>query len=279
MSKLIIDTKFFDKELSKQEIKPLKTTFENIGGICNQDNFDCTNIKEELDIKLFYNLPNELRAKILKHIFKTDSNCCAWSLHMMEENENIPVCKRSYRMFPRTYKLVYTMEDKTTDLVIKELLTNLQKELETQEVKHTEETKKPKVKKVKDSESKSDEKEAKKNKSVKKTKEQTDKTNETNETNETNKTDEKEPKKKKKTIPPSLKIKIWNKYIGDEIGKSKCLCCKLQDIYQASFSCGHIISEFNGGELKLDNLKPICTSCNSSMGTKNMDDYIKEFGF
>lgn len=76
-----------------------------------------------------------------------------------------------------------------------------------------------------------------------------------------------------------MKIKIWNKYIGDEVGKTKCLCCKIQDIYQASFSCGHIISEFNGGELKLDNLKPICTSCNSSMGTKNMNNYIEEFGF
>lgn len=88
-----------------------------------------------------------------------------------------------------------------------------------------------------------------------------------------------EKKIKKKSIPPSLKIKVWNKYIGDEIGKTKCLCCKLQDIYQASFSCGHIISEHFGGELKLNNLKPICSSCNSSMGTKNMNDYIKEFGF
>jgi hypothetical protein len=88
-----------------------------------------------------------------------------------------------------------------------------------------------------------------------------------------------EKKIKKKTIPPSLKIKVWNKHIGDEIGKTKCLCCKLQDIYQASFSCGHIISEHFGGELKLNNLKPICSSCNSSMGTKNMDDYIKEYGF
>ncbi len=89
----------------------------------------------------------------------------------------------------------------------------------------------------------------------------------------------KERKPRKKTIPPSLKIKVWNKHIGEEIGKSKCLCCKLKDIYQASFSCGHIISENNGGLLIVDNLKPICTSCNSSMGTKNMDDYINEFGF
>ena len=89
----------------------------------------------------------------------------------------------------------------------------------------------------------------------------------------------KEKIKKKKPIPPLLKIKVWNKHIGDVIGKTKCLCCKLQDIYQASFSCGHIIAESNGGELKLNNLKPICSSCNSSMGPKNMDDYIEEFGF
>jgi 5-methylcytosine-specific restriction endonuclease McrA len=89
----------------------------------------------------------------------------------------------------------------------------------------------------------------------------------------------KERKPRKKTIPPSLKLKVWNKYVGEEIGKTKCLCCKLQDIYQASFSCGHIISENNGGLLNVDNLKPICASCNSSMGTKNMNDYIKEYGF
>jgi hypothetical protein len=61
--------------------------------------------------------------------------------------------------------------------------------------------------------------------------------------------------------------------------KTKCLCCKLHDIFQASFSCGHIISEHCGGELKLNNLKPICTSYNSSMGIKNMNDYMEEYGF
>ena len=81
----------------------------------------------------------------------------------------------------------------------------------------------------------------------------------------------------KKKIPPNLKIKVWNKYIGDEIGKSKCTCCNLIDIYQASFSCGHIISEFNGGENKVENLMPICNSCNSSMGIKDMNKYKKEF--
>jgi hypothetical protein len=83
---------------------------------------------------------------------------------------------------------------------------------------------------------------------------------------------------KKKSIPLTLKRNVWNKHIGEDIGKTLCLCCKLTDITQLNFSCGHIISEFNGGELKLNNLKPICISCNSSMGIKNMDDFIQEYG-
>jgi hypothetical protein len=84
---------------------------------------------------------------------------------------------------------------------------------------------------------------------------------------------------KKKSIPLPLKRQVWNTYIGEEIGKSKCLCCKLTDITQLSFSCGHIIPESKGGKLILHNLKPICQSCNSSMGTNNMDNYMQFFNF
>jgi len=85
-------------------------------------------------------------------------------------------------------------------------------------------------------------------------------------------------KKKKKPIPVALKRMVWNKWIGEALGKSKCLCCKLTEITMLNFSCGHIIAEANGGELKLDNLKPICGSCNSSMNTCNMNDFIKKYG-
>ena len=86
-------------------------------------------------------------------------------------------------------------------------------------------------------------------------------------------------KKKKKSIPATLKRKVWNKWIGEEIGKTKCLCCLLTEITQMSFHCGHIVAEARGGELKMDNLKPICSSCNSSMGTTNMDVFMKTYGF
>jgi hypothetical protein len=79
---------------------------------------------------------------------------------------------------------------------------------------------------------------------------------------------------KKKTIPSTVKKLVWNTNIGEEIGKTKCLCCKSTDITQMSFNCGHIIAEVNGGNTIVSNLKPICQNCNSSMGTKNMNEFM-----
>ncbi len=85
-------------------------------------------------------------------------------------------------------------------------------------------------------------------------------------------------KYKKKTIPLSLKRVVWDKWIGEEIGRSTCFCCNLTQISQMNFHCGHIVAEVNGGSLDPDNLKPICHSCNSSMGSTNMDEFIKKYG-
>ena len=82
-------------------------------------------------------------------------------------------------------------------------------------------------------------------------------------------------KVKKKPIPATIKRLVWNTHIGEEIGKSKCICCKITDITQLSFHCGHIIAESNGGQMIVSNLKPICQNCNTSMGTKNMNEFMK----
>lgn len=58
---------------------------------------------------------------------------------------------------------------------------------------------------------------------------------------------------KKQQISLALKS-VWNKYIGIENGKSKCLCCNIIDIYQISFHCGHVIAEIKGGETNVSNL-------------------------
>ena len=80
---------------------------------------------------------------------------------------------------------------------------------------------------------------------------------------------------KKQTITSTIKKLVWNMHIGEEIGKAKCVCCKSSYISQMSFHCGHIIAESKGGEMIVSNLRPICQNCNSSMGNKNMEEFMK----
>ena len=83
---------------------------------------------------------------------------------------------------------------------------------------------------------------------------------------------------KKEKIPVSVKNTLWSLNFPNVL-QGKCYCCKTEVISKNNFDCGHITSENDGGKIELDNLKPICRSCNSSMGTMNMNDYMKKYGF
>ena len=88
----------------------------------------------------------------------------------------------------------------------------------------------------------------------------------------------KEKKYIKKKIPQIVRFLCWYKYIGERsIGN--CYCCKITHIYIHTFEAGHIIAERFGGKANLINLRPICCGCNRSIGTRNMKDFIKEYGF
>lgn len=91
----------------------------------------------------------------------------------------------------------------------------------------------------------------------------------------------KNPKKitRKKAIPKRLKQIVWEHWIGADIGKHKCMCCKKADILQGNFECEHVVSKKDGGDMSVDNLKPICGQCNRSMGIQNMNDYVKKCNF
>ncbi len=74
------------------------------------------------------------------------------------------------------------------------------------------------------------------------------------------------------------KINIWNHWIG-EAREHKCLSCyganptgKL--INRDAFECGHIKAETFGGTHGVTNVIPICTTCNRSMGSKHMIEYV-----
>lgn len=94
--------------------------------------------------------------------------------------------------------------------------------------------------------------------------------------------DKPKPKKSKKppkktTIPPQLKRDIWDKWIGDNATSSKCYCCRETKISSTSYHAGHVISEHDSGSIDINNLRPVCPSCNQSMGTTNMRDYIQKY--
>jgi 5-methylcytosine-specific restriction endonuclease McrA len=83
----------------------------------------------------------------------------------------------------------------------------------------------------------------------------------------------------KKSISKNLKSLIWDKYIGEDIIKHRCCCCKIRIIKITDFHAGHIIAQSTGGKDTIDNLRPICKECNLSMGNMNMIDYIKKHEF
>lgn len=82
---------------------------------------------------------------------------------------------------------------------------------------------------------------------------------------------------KKKSIPKILKDKCWEKNYKNTLTIQCPIphCGKVLNKYETSnWHAGHIISESNGGETVVDNLRPICKDCNLSMGKKNWTDYI-----
>ena len=55
-----------------------------------------------------------------------------------------------------------------------------------------------------------------------------------------------------------------------------CYCCN-EEIDSKNFETGHIISVKNGGETVLENLKPICSCCNKSMGIQNLEEFKNKY--
>lgn len=83
-------------------------------------------------------------------------------------------------------------------------------------------------------------------------------------------------KTKRKTIPKTVREKLWKQTFGDNTFNGSCYCCKtVVDAFH--WEAGHINSAHNGGSDKLDNLRVICVSCNRSMGTCNMDEFKDKY--
>lgn len=81
---------------------------------------------------------------------------------------------------------------------------------------------------------------------------------------------------KRKTIPKSLKDKVWEAYNG-KVYYAICRagCGKMLNVND--YECGHVISVKNGGTNQLKNLRPICSKCNKSMGTQNLETFAETY--
>jgi hypothetical protein len=82
-------------------------------------------------------------------------------------------------------------------------------------------------------------------------------------------------KYKKEIIPKKVKSDLWREYFSSM--NALCPCCEKTPISNDNFDASHILAEKQGGETTINNLFPLCSQCNKSMGQKNMYDYFKYY--
>lgn len=81
----------------------------------------------------------------------------------------------------------------------------------------------------------------------------------------------------KKKVPLALREQVWLIYCGDTRFKHKCFVKWCENIITPfTFEVGHNIPESKGGTLDIDNLLPICSKCNKSMGSTYTIDEFSE---
>jgi hypothetical protein len=71
----------------------------------------------------------------------------------------------------------------------------------------------------------------------------------------------------------------WDHHVGQSKGECLCFTGCGAVISQMTFECGHIVAASRGGEDTHDNIVPVCSMCNRSMGAKHMRDYCKRNGY
>lgn len=84
--------------------------------------------------------------------------------------------------------------------------------------------------------------------------------------------------RKRPSINKALRGVVFSKY-NPSYDNAYCYVGCGEKITPFNFECGHVIAFSNGGETTLSNLRPICGCCNKSMGSQNMEDFIKQYGF
>ena len=77
-------------------------------------------------------------------------------------------------------------------------------------------------------------------------------------------------------ISKKLKHEVWIHWFKEA---EPALCPCGTSITEEENHCGHIVARAKGGKTAVENLRPVCATCNLRMGTRNMDVYFAEMGF
>lgn len=85
----------------------------------------------------------------------------------------------------------------------------------------------------------------------------------------------KPPTNKKKGVPKKVKDDAWTKHVGGNRNDALCICCRTTTITTFDFHAGHVIAEANGGPATVENIRPVCSACNLSMGKRNMAEFVE----
>jgi 5-methylcytosine-specific restriction endonuclease McrA len=86
------------------------------------------------------------------------------------------------------------------------------------------------------------------------------------------------PVRKRSFIPQAVREQTWNKWNGQVHFKHKCYVTWCKNIITPfTFQAGHVVSQAKGGGTDVSNLRPICPSCNLSMGTMNMREFSRKY--
>lgn len=76
-------------------------------------------------------------------------------------------------------------------------------------------------------------------------------------------------------IREAVKSSCWKRWNGN-LGVAKCFVCQDTEIRMDSFHAGHITARSVGGADTVQNLIPICSKCNQSMGAQNLYDFKRQ---
>lgn len=78
---------------------------------------------------------------------------------------------------------------------------------------------------------------------------------------------------RKVSIPAKVRQLTWRKYIGSSMDGA-CWCCG-DPIAFENWHAGHVLAAVKGGKNSVQNLRPLCASCNLSMHDTHMADFIR----